>query len=709
MRSFGAPGDTGNLNLLIWRNLTAHPLRSVLTALAVALGVAMTVAADVVSASILNALADSEDALTFLVGLLDQLDRMLILIGVMVTAAAGFLVFNAFAMAVTQRRQQIGALRSLGMTRRQVMQLVLVEALITGGAGALLGLVAGPLLGRGTIAMIKAMLGEGLFVFSENSVSLPNLALATVLGLGVTLLSVLIPARRATCISPLVALREEMSATVEAKHASPLLWLGLAAVVLLFIYLALAPPGEWIQPPWDIRLTVLFVGLWLGGLALVLPALIGDLGQWLRRPLMRLWGATGRLTADNVRRGRGRVTLTVLTLAVALTTIVSMTGFISFMFNELMRPRMEGVTQLGAWIVTQFEYEAGMVGYAGQDSLALSPEAVVAVREAVQDRAVTLGWYFAVVPELSFFGSSYFSFVVDPRGIQRGGDQFFTFTQGSWETALPIMESGCGVLIAPSVAAKNGVSLGEHITVTSADGPVECTVAGIGSPYVGASIVGLAAGDAFGVVEGVSQPLVLLVWPQPGVDRDAFRVDLMSLTDHQPGLYLSEIKAITDLQVKVLDKLPSMFNALLLLAIVAAALGVVNTTVMSVAERRRELGLLRAVGVTRRQVSRVVTGEAALMGLVGGGLGLVGGVGVTVILAVVYGGNAWGYPDLDLWPAAGRSIQPALLNGLVGLAAAPFICAGAAWLPARSILRGSAVETLLPSFRSVRLRRGKEG
>jgi len=126
----------------------------------------------------------------------------------------------------------------------------------------------------------------------------------------------------------------------------------------------------------------------------------------------------------------------------------------------------------------------------------------------------------------------------------------------------------------------------------------------------------------------------------------------------------------------------------------AFALGVVNTTVTSVAERRRELGLLRAVGATQRQVSAVVTGEAALMGLIGGGLGLVAGAGVVVILALTYGGNGWGVPDLDLWGAAYRSVQPALLNGLVGLVATPFICAGAAWLPVRSILRGRAIEML---------------
>jgi ABC-type antimicrobial peptide transport system permease subunit len=207
---------------------------------------------------------------------------------------------------------------------------------------------------------------------------------------------------------------------------------------------------------------------------------------------------------------------------------------------------------------------------------------------------------------------------------------------------------------------------------------------------VGASFISLAAGESFGITE----PLSAVVWPLPGVDRGALEADLKAVLDRYPGVELNNMEDMTDLQVQVMDMLPNMLNALLLLAIVAAALGVVNTTVMSVAERRRELGLLRAVGATRRQASAVVAGEAALMGLIGGGLGLIAGAGVTAILAVTYGGNAWGIPDLDLWPAAWRSVQPALLNGLVGLVAAPFICAGATWLPVRSVLSGTAVETL---------------
>jgi putative ABC transport system permease protein len=709
-RGLDRPLALRGLQFLAWRNVSQHRTRTVLSALAVTLGVATTVAADVTSRAILNTIAGSEDAQIMMTGLLDQLDMMLTLVGVGITMAAGFLVLNAFAMSVTQRRRLIGVLRSLGMTRRQVMRTVLYEAAITGGLGTVAGLVVGPLLGRGTIALIEMFVGEGTFAFQAGGSVSSYLLLAGCLGLGMTLLSVLIPARRATRISPLTALRQEVPAAVGARSLAsspagslasspagrtmPLQWAGAALSVALFAYLAVAPPGEWITSPWDALLSAALSGLWLICVGCITPGLIGGLGQWAQRPLSRLWGATGRLVADNLRRSRGRVLLTVLTLAVALALIVGTTGFVSFMF-ELLLPTIEGSLQLGAWVVSELDFISGMSAYAGIENLAMPREVIGEIEDTLGEDAQVVQWHFAVVPELSFFGSTYFSFVMDPLDVRGAGNAFFTFIEGDWEPAMPAMQGGCGVLVSPSIADRNGVSLGDTLAVTGVDGPVDCTVAGIGTPYVGATIIGMDARDAFEVTD----PLAVLVWPAPGTDRDTLKVELTELVDRL-SLHMRPLEDLAEMQTRVSNMLPDLFSALLLLAILAAALGVVNTTVMSVAERRQELGLLRAVGATRRQVGAVVAGEAALMGLVGGAVGLVAGIGVVLVVGVTYGGNAWGMPDLDLWPAAWRASGSALVNGLFGLVAAPLICTIAAWLPARatawSAVRGSAIETVEP-------------
>jgi putative ABC transport system permease protein len=138
-------------------------------------------------------------------------------------------------------------------------------------------------------------------------------------------------------------------------------------------------------------------------------------------------------------------------------------------------------------------------------------------------------------------------------------------------------------------------------------------------------------------------------------------------------------KFLTDID-DMLATLQGALNGMLLLAIVAAALGVVNATVSSVIERRAELGLLRAVGSTRRQVVVVVMGEAGLLGLVGG--------------ILVNGGNMYGLIDLDLGDSLRQSLPTAVTTALVGLIAAPLITTAAAYWPAAYILRGTAVDSL---------------
>ncbi|MEE8392010.1 MAG: adenylate/guanylate cyclase domain-containing protein, partial [Anaerolineae bacterium] len=601
-----------------------------------------------------------------------------------------------------------GALRALGMTRRQVMQLVLVEALLTGGIGTLLGLVAGPLLGGGLIALPRgagALLGTTLAVFGESSISLSSFVVATALGMGITSLSVLIPARQATRISPLSALRQAAASGVEQTPIGRAL-AGLAAMVALTIYLVIAPPGEWVLPPWDVILSGLFVLVWLACLGLLLPALVGAVAGLARKLLSHLWGATGRLVADNLRRNRRRVILTILTLAVGLMMIVSMTGLISFMFGALLGRMIESMVQQDGWLIAPLDVTADMVAAFGEmdlETMHVPPDLAEKVREVVGDRAAVGEWYMVVVPELSFL-PGWYSYIGDAKELPDLGAYGFTFTAGDWETAMPIMESGCGILMTPLVARNNDVWLGDTFTVQGKNGGrpamVECTVAGLGSHPVSAnaSFISLAAIDSF----GVENPTAVIVAPFPGVDREHLDADLNTLLDDYPDAWPNRVAPAMESGGEVSDSLTSVMNGMLLLAILAATLGVVNTTMMNVNERQRELGLLRAVGATRRQVSAVVTGEVALMGFIGGILGLVAGAGVSIIFAVTYGGNAWGVPDLNVWDAAWEATQPALLVGLFGLIAAPLISAGAAWLPARSILRGSPIETMQPERQETR-------
>ena len=179
------------------RNLGENRARSALGIGIVALGVATMIAVNTTGASVLSSISSSPDAQAFIGGLLDQFDQLLMGIGLMITLVTGFLMFNSFFLSVTQRRRQIGALRLLGVTWRQVLGVVLGEAVLIGALGALLGILIGPLLGKGTISLIEAALGEGIFTFQDTVIPFMDLVIPAGLGLGVTFLAVLLPARRA--------------------------------------------------------------------------------------------------------------------------------------------------------------------------------------------------------------------------------------------------------------------------------------------------------------------------------------------------------------------------------------------------------------------------------------------------------------------------------------------------------------------------------
>ncbi len=676
-----------SLLFLARHQLNQSRLRTSLSALAVALGVGMVIAASLTASGIRNASQSGDNTMGWLT---DAIEIGLQVIGLVILMAAGFLIFNAFAMSVTQRRRQVGLLRSLGMTRRQVLEQVLAEALITGGLGSLLGLGAGLSFGLGLLSLMRQV-GIGV---GRGELAPADVALALGMGLGISLLSALIPAWGAARTSPLLALRP---LAPSADERTPLRYAALGVLVILSLttYLALAPPGRWtgLHPPWEWLSFLILIWPWLGALALVSPALIEGLGRIVGRAsgLGRYPSVTGRLMADNLGRDRRRVSLTALTLAVGLTVIVGQTGFLHFS-NRILVPRAaQGVLGRTTWFIYPFDRSNGLaqLDEFNQD-LGLSQAVLQDARRLVAGRAEISQSHMVVVPAISSPMFGFPSIITDLNSLTRPGT--YTFVEGSWETARPIMEAGCGLLLPPTVAARNRVGLGDSLTLTGRAGPVACRVAGIGyGGTVPMSIISPAAREAF--VDG--PPLSLAIWPLPGADVNALEADLQALAErHGDDAWLTtpqqEIQSILDTS----DQIQAMTNGLLVLAVVAAALGVVNTTMMSVTERRPELGLLRAVGATRRQVTAVVVGEAALIGLVGGGLGVIAGSGLTAIFCLCFGGIPFGLIDLNLWPATWQSVQVTLQSGSIGLLVTPLVSAGAAWLTVRPSLRGSAIEAL---------------
>lgn len=668
---------------LAWRDFANSKLLWGMSAAAVGLGVATIVAADVVSGAVLNAMRSSPDVQTLMGGLTELLGSNLTVMGAAISLASGFVVFNAFGMSLARRRRRIGLLRTAGMTRTQLLRLTLLEALLTGLLGVALGLVAGPLLGALAIAAMKVVTAEGLFLFETQPPSVLALMLAAALGIVVSLVAALAPALAAVRLPPLAGRRNDWAAAGAGRVSLRITTAALAALGLALFSLRQAPPARWLRPPWDGPAAVLAGAIWLALSLATAPGLLVAVGRVLRWPLTKVLGASGLLVVENLRRDRRRVSLTVASLAIALALVISTLAFSQFTGGRLLGPKLEQAAGLGAWSVTSFDPLGGMATYGRLNDLTMKPADIDAVRQTVGDRAAVLEFGFAVVPELSYFGDSYFSFVMDPAEARLGGDWLFSFNQGDWEQAQPVMQRGCGVLAMPPVAQALGGQVGTTVELSSSTGPVECTLAGIGAAFGAASIIGTVDPARF----AAELPITLMVRPLPGSDRVQLDRDLTALAADSDGIGVVSMQAMTGVQLDMINQVPLVLDAMAVLAVIAASLGVVNTVTISVVERRREFGLYRAVGATRRQLFTVVIGEAALIAALAGGLGVLGGAGVAVIVPTVYGGASWGVLDLDHWAEAVRILRPALQLGLIGWAATPVIGALAGWLPARALLR----------------------
>jgi MFS family permease len=607
------------------------------------------------------------------------------------------------------------------MTRRQVMQQVLAEALFTGGLGTLMGLALGPLLGY---LVLAAMQWFGLQT-GRGSVASGSMGLAIGMGMSISLLSALVPARRAARVAPLAALRESEAIAPDeiifhrkdaknfnvrlggplpgAKRAGQVgvlvhirAFVGFVLLAVLWVYLLIAPPGEWSgsHPPWDWGMLLILWGVWLIGLALAIPALVGGLVSGLGL-LLRGRGAVGRLIGDNLARAPGRVTLTALTFAVGLMVMVATAGLVSFGNDVLVARLSENMMRSGGWVIYPFNRVEGLAQLSAFDVNApgFDKEIVDEVRRLAQGRASVGKFYTVVAPEISSPMPGFPSMLVmDIEHLAQPNQ--YNLIEGDWSTALSILKGQCGVLTTPAVAARHKVKIGDAFTVSGREGPITCVVAGLGSGGVAPlSIIGPGAKDAF--VPADNLPDGLNVRPLPGTDVAALEADLDALhARYGDKAFISRPQDELAAIINTSDQLMQIFNGLVLLAVVAAALGTINTTLMSVAERQRELGLLRAVGATRRQITLAVMGEAALTGLIGALLGTLAGVGLGAIFALAYGGITFGLMHLPLWEAVGVIAPRAVFNGLAGALAAPLLAALAAYPAVRTVTCGSAIETM---------------
>ena len=526
----------------------------------------------------------------------------------------GFLIFNTFSITIAQRIRELGLLRTLGASRAQLLRSVLLEAGVIGAVGSLLGVAGGIACAYGIRELFKAI---GADLPSTGTVlEARTVIVALVVGMLVTLISALAPALRATRVSPMAALLEaELPASRRRGRVVQVLALALIAAGVAMSCLGLFGGIE------DAGSAAALIGggaaAVLFGVSLVSPQLVRPLASVAGRPIERLRGLTGRLARENAMRKPGRTAATAAALMIGLALVTFVTVFAA------------GITGSVSAAIDD-TYTSDLVV---QNTDGFSPFPAEAATAVGSEPGVELATsVYRSTGSVRGAGDSEQISAADPREVNRVVD--LEWEQGSDQTVEGLGDRDA--VISEDWGESNDVEVGDTVSVlTPTDERVEYTVRG--SVTDDANLVGsfLITERALGRDFGESRPTQTLVDVAEGEDVGAVqdRIETL-LEDRFPAAEALTLDELKDQREQEVQSLASLVYALLSLAVIVSLFGIVNTLALSIHERTRELGLLRAVGMSRRQVRRVIRYEAVITALIGAILGMVLGVAFAALVSV---------------------------------------------------------------------------
>jgi putative ABC transport system permease protein len=507
-----------------------------------------------------------------------------------------FVIWNTFSILIGQRSRQLALLRALGASRGQVFGSVLAEAAAVGIAGAVAGAVLGLAVSRGLVALLSAF---GLSLPAAGlSVPLAQVALGCVLGLAVTVAAAVAPAVRATRVAPVQALRDAAPTATRfsgRRLAAALAVAGSGAALLLSGLLTGA----------GLAVTAAGAGLCFLGVTIAGPLLAGPLAAVAGAPLTWLPARVGALARGNTVRNPGRTSATAAALMVGLAVVTAVSVLVGSA-----RSMISG--QVAAAGKATFYVQAT------NTDVGLTPALATVLAHQPGVHAVTE----VRTTDATVAGAAHSS--VD--GVLPGQIAGFT-SLGPVRGSLSSMSAG-DLMVSAAAARAHGWHLGSVVTI------------GFGSFGVSR----LRIGGIFTNVGPLADYLVSTATFTADTGRRVDTVDLVKAAASArgplthalagyPGAQLLNQAAYAQSRSSMLSNLLGLVTALLALAIIIALLGIANTLALSIVERTRELGLLRAIGMRRGQLAQMIAAESAIIAVIGAALGIVMGLGLGSALA----------------------------------------------------------------------------
>ena len=513
-----------------------------------------------------------------------------------------FLIFNTFAVLVTQRVRELGLLRAVGASRSQVTRSVLAEALVVGVAGS----TAGLLIGAGLVAGLRAILQAAELALPDAGlrVSASTVIWCYLLGVGVTAISAYLPARRAGRLAPVDALHDDVAQTQRSLVVRVVIGLvvlctagtGFAAGVA-----ARGLPGALIV---GLSAAIGLVAAVLLSPVLARPAVLALTWPVRRRPTVLLGG-------NNARRNPRRTSATASALMIAL-AVISLLAVLASSAKASIDRGVRDAFGTADFVVTSSDSKPFPDEVAGQVA-GVDGVAAVGRQRTMSARVGTNAVTASGVDDAVLRGP-----VV--AKVERG--------------TLDALRSGSAVLPA-NLSRTLDADVGDTITVTTRSGDHRLPVGAVVAPntQLDAVVVSL---DTFAALGGAATDRVLYVDLRDGVEPSQAAPRISAAVAANPLLRVRDQTAYAESQRGPVDALAAGVYALLALAVLIAILGIVNTLLLSVFERTREIGLLRAIGMERDQVREMVRVESVAIAVLGAVLGMAVGIaGATAIQAAM--------------------------------------------------------------------------
>ena len=575
-----------------------------------------------------------------------------------------FIIYNSFAIAVTHRRSEIGVLRALGATRGQIQKLFLLESILAGTLGSVLGaglgITAALVIARWISSVLETAGGVAQRV-TELQVDPTLIAVGIITGTGTSVVAAWIPARNAARVDPVQALQKGKYQVLSAGENRRRRWMALAAFLMASACLFFSD-----SKPFFYTGYILMIGAGL----LLAPALTLLLSKTLRPILKRLLPAEGTLAADSLVQAPRRTSATVSALMLSLAMVVGFGGF-AHSFYSSVEEWMDNALNPDFFVAPSENLAARSLTFPAQIGSVIEHVGGVDQVQLVRDARIT----YHQIPVMLI--------AIETEKVAKTVQRIPV--AGSLEEMNRLTAEGKGLLVSESFATNLKAKMGDPVDLPTPAGLLKLPIVGIirdysdwqGSIFIDRSLYRNWWRD--------DTANIARVYVKKGEDAEIVRQRVINTLSSQYRLLVLTNHEVRDWIMKLLDQWFAMTYNQIVVAVLVAVLGIVNTLTVSITDRKRELGVMQAVGGLRKQIRRTVWIEALTIGVIGLILGTcLGAVNLYYTLGMIkrdLGGISLDY----IFPSAFMMLMvPVIL--------------GAAWIaalgPGEAAVRGNLVEAL---------------